>query len=151
MSCTHPLRLAASLSATRHSFPAVQRSLDRLPCLNAVARYGQSEYSSTAAASSSNIGGGAAAWRELWEVRKRGASLLMPPAASYSVVTGGPGGGGGSADQPWRLIIYSKEGCHLCDGLKEKLEALLERAEFLPSVLRCTADRLCCAMHQTLH
>ncbi|KAL4450541.1 hypothetical protein ABPG77_000897 [Micractinium sp. CCAP 211/92] len=59
----------------------------------------------------------------------------MSPAASYSVVTGGPGGGGGSADQPWRLIIYSKEGCHLCDGLKEKLEALLERAEFLPSVL----------------
>ncbi|KAL4439702.1 hypothetical protein ABPG75_002703 [Micractinium tetrahymenae] len=56
-------------------------------------------------------------------------------ASSYSVVSGGTGGSSGSADQPWRLIIYSKEGCHLCDGLKDKVEALLERAEFLPSVL----------------
>jgi hypothetical protein len=35
----------------------------------------------------------------------------------------------------FKLIIYSKEDCHLCDGLKEKLAALLERASFVPSVL----------------
>lgn len=66
-------------------------------------------------------------------------------AASYSLVTGGPpGSGDGSSGGggPVRLIVYSREGCHLCDGLKEKLEALLERAAFLPSALRC--GRPCC-------
>lgn len=29
-----------------------------------------------------------------------------------------------------------QEGCHLCDGLKDKLEALLERAAFMPSAFR---------------
>lgn len=77
-----------------------------------------------------------AAWRQPRQQRRQKPARLTPPAASYSVVTGGPGGGGSGADQPWRLIIYSKEGCHLCDGLKEKVEALLERAEFLPSALR---------------
>lgn len=64
----------------------------------------------------------------------------LRPAASYSVVTGGSpsssdGSGGGSGQL--KLIVYSKEGCHLCEGLKEKLEALLDRAAFLPSALRC--------------
>lgn len=36
---------------------------------------------------------------------------------------------------PLKLIIYSKPGCHLCDGLKEKVEALIDRAEFMPCVL----------------
>jgi hypothetical protein len=32
--------------------------------------------------------------------------------------------------------VYSKEGCHLCEGLKDKLEALIDRAQFMPSTLR---------------
>lgn len=90
------------------------------------------------ASSSSSLG--SAAWRQLRQQRRQRKLPLAPPAASYSVVTG-DAGGSGSADQPWRLIIYSKEGCHLCDGLKEKVEALLERAEFLPSVLRWAAKQ----------
>lgn len=31
-----------------------------------------------------------------------------------------------------KLIVYSKADCPLCDGLKEKLEALIDRAAFLP-------------------
>jgi hypothetical protein len=69
----------------------------------------------------------------------------LRPAASYSIVTGGPpgssdGSGGGSGQL--KLIVYSKEGCHLCEGLKEKLEALLDRAAFLPSALRCSRQPL---------
>ncbi|EFN50806.1 hypothetical protein CHLNCDRAFT_33349 [Chlorella variabilis] len=65
-----------------------------------------------------------------------------PPAAFYSVVSGGGGeqpasgtAGGTAGGTPLKLIVYSSEGCHLCDGLKEKLEALLERAQFLPCAL----------------
>jgi hypothetical protein len=32
-----------------------------------------------------------------------------------------------------KLIVYSKDDCPLCDGLKEKLEALIERAAFMPT------------------
>lgn len=35
----------------------------------------------------------------------------------------------------FKLIIYSKADCPLCDGLKEKLKGLLQRAEFQPSLL----------------
>jgi hypothetical protein len=38
-------------------------------------------------------------------------------------------------DVPFRLIIYSKEDCPLCDKLKERLNAIQERAAFVPSVL----------------
>ena len=70
--------------------------------------------------------------------------LLHVTAASYSVITGdsssssgdASSGGGDFGCQPWMLIVYSKAGCHLCEGLKEKLEALLERAAFMPSLLR---------------
>ncbi|PRW20758.1 glutaredoxin 2 [Chlorella sorokiniana] len=69
--------------------------------------------------------------------RQRHRQLLHRLAASYSVVSDGGGeqGGSGGGGKPWRLIIYSKEGCCLCDGLKEKVEQLLERAQFLPSAL----------------
>ena len=62
---------------------------------------------------------------------------LLPArlAASYTVITGDSGDNGGPATS-WKLVIYSKEGCHLCEGLKEKVEVLLERAAFLPSALR---------------
>lgn len=33
------------------------------------------------------------------------------------------------------LIIYSKPGCHLCDGLKDKVQAVLDKAMFQPSPL----------------
>ncbi|DBB04395.1 TPA: hypothetical protein ACH3X1_012882 [Trebouxia sp. C0004] len=33
------------------------------------------------------------------------------------------------------LIIYSKPGCHLCDGLKDKVQAILDKAMFQPSPL----------------
>lgn len=33
------------------------------------------------------------------------------------------------------LIIYSKPGCHLCDGLKDKVQAALDKAMFQPSPL----------------
>ena len=46
----------------------------------------------------------------------------------------------GAAGEPLLLIIYSKEGCHLCDSLKTKVEALLDRAEFAPCAL--TGGRL---------
>jgi hypothetical protein len=32
-----------------------------------------------------------------------------------------------------KLIVYSKDDCPLCDGLKEKLEALIDRAAFMPT------------------
>ncbi|CAL5223272.1 g5759 [Coccomyxa viridis] len=34
-----------------------------------------------------------------------------------------------------RLYLYSKEGCHLCDGLKEKVDAVLWRAQFMQTPL----------------
>lgn len=34
-----------------------------------------------------------------------------------------------------RLYLYSKEGCHLCDGLKEKIQALLSRAQYMQTPL----------------
>ena len=80
-----------------------------------------------------------------WPRTAPGRRHLPPAAAAYTVVTGSTGGGdgsssgGSSSQQPaaaLRLIVYSREGCHLCEGLKEKLEALLERAAFLPSPLR---------------
>ena len=54
--------------------------------------------------------------------RQRQRPQLPRLAASYSVVSdaGGEQGSVGSG-KPWRLIIYSKEGCCLCDGLKEKV------------------------------
>lgn len=55
--------------------------------------------------------------------RQRHRPLLPRLAASYSVVSDGgeQQGIGGGDGKPWRIIIYSKEGCHLCDGLKEKV------------------------------
>lgn len=35
----------------------------------------------------------------------------------------------------YTLILYTKRECPLCEGLQEKLEAVVERAQFLPSVL----------------
>ncbi|MER3589400.1 MAG: thioredoxin family protein, partial [Mastigocladus sp. ERB_26_1] len=29
-----------------------------------------------------------------------------------------------------RLILYSKPGCHLCEGLQEKLEQIVEMGNF---------------------
>lgn len=54
--------------------------------------------------------------------RQRQRPQLPRLAASYSVVSdaGGEQGNSGSG-KSWRLIIYSKEGCCLCDGLKEKV------------------------------
>ncbi len=43
--------------------------------------------------------------------------------------------GDGATAAPFKLIVYSKEDCPLCDKLKEKLEALMDRAAFMPSVL----------------
>ena len=38
---------------------------------------------------------------------------------------------------PLKLIIYSKQDCPLCDKLKEKLDAIVDRASFVPtSVMR---------------
>ncbi|KAK9831700.1 hypothetical protein WJX74_006484 [Apatococcus lobatus] len=34
-----------------------------------------------------------------------------------------------------KLVLYSKPGCHLCEGLEEKVRAVIARAEFLPSKL----------------
>ncbi|KAL4853203.1 hypothetical protein ACK3TF_005816 [Chlorella vulgaris] len=70
--------------------------------------------------------------------RRHTTGIRLAPAASYSVVTGGVGNGepgstpGSSSAAAFKLIVYSKAGCHLCDGLKEKLEALLDRAAFMP-------------------
>ncbi|XP_042412919.1 uncharacterized protein LOC122001982 isoform X2 [Zingiber officinale] len=46
-------------------------------------------------------------------------SLRAYSASSYSY------GGGGGEDGRWQLVLYSKPGCCLCDGLKEKLDAAL--------------------------
>ncbi len=35
----------------------------------------------------------------------------------------------------YTLILYTKKDCPLCEGLQQKLEAVIERAQFLPSVL----------------
>eukprot|EP00775_Hariotina_reticulata_P013792 gene13792-13913_t len=33
------------------------------------------------------------------------------------------------------FILYTKPDCPLCDGLKDKLQALIDRAQFMPSFL----------------
>ncbi|KAL4544539.1 hypothetical protein Ndes2526B_g00500 [Nannochloris sp. 'desiccata'] len=43
--------------------------------------------------------------------------------------------GDGATASSFKLIVYSKEDCPLCDKLKEKLEAILDRAAFMPSIL----------------
>jgi len=43
--------------------------------------------------------------------------------------------GNGTTAGSFKLIVYSKEDCPLCDKLKEKLEAIKDRAAFVPSVL----------------
>jgi glutaredoxin len=35
-----------------------------------------------------------------------------------------------------RLILYSKPGCHLCEGLQEKLEKILETGNFASLEIR---------------
>lgn len=35
----------------------------------------------------------------------------------------------------FRLFLYSKDDCPLCDGLHEKLDAVLDRAQVVPSAL----------------
>ncbi|KAK9790324.1 hypothetical protein WJX73_006447 [Symbiochloris irregularis] len=35
----------------------------------------------------------------------------------------------------YRLVMYSRGNCPLCDGLKEKVDAVLAKAEFMPSPL----------------
>jgi len=40
-----------------------------------------------------------------------------------------------AAPAPFKLVVYSKEDCPLCDKLKEKLESIMDRAAFMPSVL----------------
>jgi len=40
-----------------------------------------------------------------------------------------------SGDSELYLIVYSKPGCHLCDGLKDKISAVLDKAMFQPSPL----------------
>lgn len=87
-----------------------------------------------AAAATDCSGDSGGSWRQPQHQLQRRRQLQT--AASYSVVSSDGSAGQGRGAQPWRLIIYSKEGCHLCDGLKEKVEALLERAEFMPSALR---------------
>ena len=54
-------------------------------------------------------------------------------AASGARGGGGRGGGGGGG--AFRLALYTKPGCPLCDGLQEKLEAVVARARFLPGPL----------------
>lgn len=49
-------------------------------------------------------------------------SLRTYSASSYS------SGGVGGEDGRWQLVLYSKPGCCLCDGLKEKLDAALSLA-----------------------
>ena len=56
-----------------------------------------------------------------------------PPAAGAFRVVGAPGPGAGPG--PYRLAVYTKPGCPLCEGLREKLEALVARARFLPGPL----------------
>ena len=44
-------------------------------------------------------------------------------------------GGKGAGASSFKLIVYSKEDCPLCDKLKEKLDALVDRAAYMPSIL----------------
>jgi glutaredoxin len=43
--------------------------------------------------------------------------------------------GDGTTAGSFKLIVYSKEDCPLCDKLKEKLEAIIDRSTFMPSIL----------------
>ncbi|KAJ9528571.1 hypothetical protein QJQ45_020449 [Haematococcus lacustris] len=40
-----------------------------------------------------------------------------------------------AAEQALRLVMYSKADCALCEGLQSKLESLISRAAFMPSLL----------------
>eukprot|EP00873_Tetraselmis_striata_P025193 jgi/Tetstr1/445457/TSEL_033236.t1 len=46
------------------------------------------------------------------------------------VAAAGPDGG---ASAGLRLIVYTKPDCPLCDGLKEKLDALVSQGQFMPT------------------
>jgi hypothetical protein len=45
-----------------------------------------------------------------------------------------------SPPPPYKLLVYSKANCPLCDKLKEKLENLMERAAFMPSSVLNSAE-----------
>mmetsp|Transcript_28377 Transcript_28377/g.39200 ORF Transcript_28377/g.39200 Transcript_28377/m.39200 type:complete len:198 (-) Transcript_28377:178-771(-) len=55
------------------------------------------------------------------DVVHRGAVKSIPSRRAFSSVT---------ASSNFKLILYSKDGCCLCDGLKEKFDALFEAAKF---------------------
>ncbi|KAK9813295.1 hypothetical protein WJX72_011996 [[Myrmecia] bisecta] len=59
---------------------------------------------------------------------------MVDPKENLPRGLGSSTGGDTPASPGFKLIIYSKPGCHLCDGLKEKVQALLDRAQFMPSV-----------------
>ena len=64
------------------------------------------------------------------------ASGSAPGSASgSSSSSSSPPPSSSSPSSPPALIIYTKETCPLCDGLKDKVQAILDRAPFTGSVL----------------
>ncbi|GER38721.1 glutaredoxin-like protein YDR286C [Striga asiatica] len=51
-------------------------------------------------------------------------SSVEPAGRSYRFPLFGPLASFSSASQPKKLVLYSKPGCCLCDGLKEKLDTV---------------------------
>lgn len=61
--------------------------------------------------------------------------IAAHPAASQARGVACAAGVGAAAPAPFKLVVYSKADCPLCDKLKEKLDAIQARAAFAPSVL----------------
>lgn len=75
--------------------------------------------------------------------------LLLGPGGRRQTVANAFafGGGGGDDDEsndasppPVRLIVYTKPDCPLCDGLKDRIEALIARAAFTPGAALAGAE-----------
>jgi glutaredoxin len=53
----------------------------------------------------------------------------------FTTTSAASSGDGATDTTSFTLIVYSKQNCPLCDKLKEKLEAIMDRAAFMPSIL----------------
>ena len=70
------------------------------------------------------------------EHRTRSAFGRPPGARGLTAAAGAVGGGDASpALPPFKLVVYSKQDCPLCDKLKETLVAIIDRSAFAPSLL----------------
>lgn len=77
--------------------------------------------------------------RNAWKTHRKGLELKTALARSFHE-NSSPGSPLSAQTRAFKLIVYSKDECPLCDKLKEKLMALKERDDFLPSSILYNAE-----------